>query len=160
MEMVRAHTVAMGSKFAVASTASNLAALGSSPAADDLAGSSGMVESETPQQNPATAQAFSIGELSIPTALLSTGHIESLESFSNKAMWPSWLVAGMNYLEGVSTSSEWVALLSKFIILEGSLAFSTTVGLICMVLSSLNEVLPCRGGSSMPICGQRSSTCG
>jgi hypothetical protein len=49
---------------------------------------------------------------------------------SDASTWPSWLSNAMEYLKGVSTSPEWVALVTKLVVFEEAIGFSNTVSLM------------------------------
>lgn len=53
--------------------------------------------------------------------------LHDVEPYSDKNQWPTWLLTAVTYLEEVSNSSKWTSLTSKFIALERSLNFSTTM---------------------------------
>jgi hypothetical protein len=48
----------------------------------------------------------------------------------NTDTWPSWLSSAVDYLKGISTSPEWVALITKLVVFEEVLGFSNTVSLV------------------------------
>jgi hypothetical protein len=48
----------------------------------------------------------------------------------NTGIWPSWLSKAMDYLKGISTSPEWVTLITKLVAFEEVLGFPSSASLI------------------------------
>jgi hypothetical protein len=64
-------------------------------------------------------------------------------TLSNTGAWPPWLSNAVEYLKGISSSPEWVALIMKLVAFEAALGFCNTVSLIqsCNVFRFLTSIL-------------------
>lgn len=59
--------------------------------------------------------------------------------YSDKALWPSWLHSAITYLTEISEAPQWIALVTKLLILERGLDFPTnTVSAINYALNKMN----------------------
>jgi hypothetical protein len=48
---------------------------------------------------------------------------------SNTSTWPSWLLNAVDYLKGISMLTKWVTLITKLVVFEEAVGFTSTVSL-------------------------------